>query len=92
MPSKYQPLADHLAAQPATVDAVMLSFSEIEALLGAPLPASAGASGWWTSRLGRTQARAWHGAGWRVTSVRRGQKSWAVTFVRADLVHDQGPR
>jgi len=36
---KYQPLADYLAAHPA--DEVTLTFAQIEAILGAPLPSSA---------------------------------------------------
>ncbi len=36
MPTKYQPLIDHVAKQPE--EAVTLSFTEIEAIIGNPLP------------------------------------------------------
>ena len=37
--NKYQPLVDFLAAQPAGVDEVRLSFDQMEAMLGALLTA-----------------------------------------------------
>lgn len=36
MPTKYQPLVDHVAGQSG--DAVTLSFAAIEAIVGSPLP------------------------------------------------------
>ena len=52
--SKYQPLADYLAAQ--TADEVRLSFAAIEAILGAALPTSAYQRMWWTSNVVRRQS------------------------------------
>lgn len=39
--SKYVPLQQHLAAQPATVTDVTLSFGKVEEILGFTLPPSA---------------------------------------------------
>jgi len=82
---KYQPLGDYLAAQSGA--AVTLSFSEIEAILGAPLPASAATRGFWSNRRSvwgmPTRARAWSAAGWRVGKVVLRTDRPAVTFVRA---------
>ena len=87
-PSKYQPLADYLAGLPAEVTTVTLTFPQIEAVLGAPLPRSAlHAPFWanaWRPRAVLSQTRAVQGAGWRLGGMR-----WmpgggrAVTFVRA---------
>ena len=63
-PSKYQPLADHLVAQPVTVASLTLTPAEVEALLGGPLPASAYGPSWW-SPSDRPHARQWRRAGWR---------------------------
>ena len=85
MPSKYQPLGDYLAALPAKATTVTLTLSQIEALLGSPLPASAWLPSWWASTaVWRPQARAWSTAGWRVAAALEA-RPWAVTFVRADM-------
>ena len=76
--AKYHPLAQYLTAQPS--DAVTLSFAEIEALLGAPLPRLAYQTGqWWWHPRG-PQTRAWRGAGWRVQRVNLWWRT--VTFRR----------
>ncbi len=82
---KYQPLGDYLAAQPG--DAVTLTLAAIEAILGAPLPASAATRGFWGNRRSvwgmPARARAWSAAGWRVRKVVLRSDRPAVTFVRA---------
>ena len=80
-PSKYQPLVDHLAAQPATVASLAPTLSEVEALLGAPLPASARRVAWWTSLDGR-HVRQWRHAGWRARTRTADGEVVAVTFER----------
>ena len=40
-PRKYQPLADYLAAQPATTASVSLTLAAIEGLVGTPFPQTA---------------------------------------------------
>jgi hypothetical protein len=78
---KYAPLAAYLAAQPG--DRVMLTFAELEAILGAALPPSARTPPWWANtRLASAQGRAWLGAGWRVARVDLRDEPPAVTFAR----------
>jgi hypothetical protein len=87
-PPKYQPLAAYLAGLPPGTTTVTLTFAEMEALLGARLPAFAFRPQFWTyadrSRPMSSQARAWQGAGWRVARFDRIAR--AVTFVRADTI------
>ena len=95
-PSKYQPLADYLAAQPAAVGSLTLTFPEIEAIVGAPLPATAERATFWANarqpRATLSQVRAVQGAGWRMGDVRWGPGGVrAVTFVRADLASGGEP-
>ncbi len=84
-PSKYQPLADHLAAQPPEVVSVTLSLPEIEVLVGQALPLTAHRHAWWRNDPVRTTARAWLAAGWRVTHAQVRQVPSAITFTRAAL-------
>jgi hypothetical protein len=81
MASRYQPLADYLAAQPGT--AVVLTLTEVEALLGAPLPAAAQEPAWWADAPEAEQARAWLGVGWRVRMMEWRKKRWAIIFERS---------
>ena len=75
-PRKYQPLVDYLTTQPAAI--VTVTFAEVEALIGAPLPATARQRPWWYSD--GPHVRMLRAAGWRMSdgdTVRR-----VVTFVR----------
>jgi hypothetical protein len=56
---KYRPLFDYLSGNRS--DEILLTLSEIEALLGSALPASARTTrGWWSNRdRGSLQAAAW---------------------------------
>jgi hypothetical protein len=68
--SRYQPLADFLAAQKG--DSWEASFVEIEACLGFALPQSAYKyPAWWANQngAGHTQTRGWRSVGWRTTRV-----------------------
>ena len=78
---KYQPLTDYLAAQPAAVETVTLPLTEVEALLGAPLPASARRAAWWLSSRG-VHLQQWRGAGWRVARCELRTPAPSVTFER----------
>ena len=72
MASIYQPLGAYLAGQPGPTRT--LTFGEVEAILGRPLPssASAGREGW-TNDPGHSQADyGWLAADWVVDSVDRG--------------------
>ncbi|MDQ4086595.1 MAG: type II toxin-antitoxin system VapB family antitoxin [Pseudomonadota bacterium] len=70
--SRYQPLADFLAAKKG--DVWEASFSEIEGLLGFPLPQSAYKHpAWWANQSGEghSQTRGWLSAGWRTCALDR---------------------
>jgi hypothetical protein len=80
-PTKYQPLADWLAAQPG--ESVTLTVGTIERILGARLPRSGWAqAAWWRPRRAvYPHVRAWRAAGWEVASVDWPRRE--VTFVRS---------
>ena len=80
-PDPYEPLRLHLAAHPG--EELTLTFVELEALLGIPLPDEAWLRTWWTNAPGVPHARAWLRAGWRVRWVRRSGDQAAVTFSRS---------
>jgi hypothetical protein len=63
MPSKYDPLREHLAQRPA--GEFTLRFSDIEAVLGTALPKSAERPQWWANVTGvsHPHSRAWQAAG-----------------------------
>ena len=86
-PTKYEPLRRHLAGLPAAVREVTLTFAELEAILGTPLPATAWGRKFWvntSAAMGATmQARAWRVAGWRVAGHALRATPPTVTFVRA---------
>ncbi len=78
MASVYQPLGAYLARQAGPT--YTLTFPQIEAILGRPLPPIAHARrDWWTNVPARSQAdHGWLAAGWQVDSVDRGRQT--VTF------------
>jgi len=79
---KYEPLARRLDAEAELEWTV--SFSELERLLGFPLPASARRyRAWWGNQTGagHSQARGWQDAGWQVWKVEL--DAHRVTFRRA---------
>ncbi len=73
----YQPLLDFLAAQ--TDRDVTLSFSEIEAIIGWPLSASACAMPTFWNAMMNLHVRRWRKMGWRAHYDRRNQ---CVHFAR----------
>lgn len=79
--NKYDPLQTYLDRHES--DQCILSFAEIERILGAELPRSAREHRqWWENQVdtrNRPQANAWQSAGWDVRSVQLGQR---VEFVR----------
>ena len=78
-PSKYQPLADYLAALPPETEAVSLSFAAVERIVRKPLPSSAWLSDWWSYPR---QAAVWRSVGWRRRSVGRVEGRPTITFER----------
>ncbi len=81
VPWKYVPLAEYLAAQPATVTSLTLTVPQIGAIIGGALPPTARRSSWWTAR-GSAHARQWRRAGWRVAWRRVIGRVERVTFER----------
>lgn len=80
--AKYDPLAKFLGDSARTVGTVMLSFAQIEDLVGRALPSSARRHrSWWGNDAYHVQAVAWREAGWRVFKVDMGRQ--VVTFIRA---------
>jgi hypothetical protein len=81
-PPKYEPLRRYLVALPADVTTVTLTVAEIEALLGASLPASARTSSWWANSQPVAHRRAWLTIGWRVMGHTFRPAVPTVTFTR----------
>ena len=68
--SKYLPLEGWFRKQPASGKKIELTFDQVEAILGSPLPNSAiKLTTWWTNVWPRIQSHrtAWLNNGWRVT-------------------------
>jgi hypothetical protein len=80
--SKYQPLADFLAA--SAISEHTLTFRQIELILGSSLPDTAthppDKHQWWANDRTHSQARAWLGVGWQ--RGRLDPAAGIVTFVR----------
>lgn len=74
----YGRLTDHLAAR--TERTAILTFDELERLVGAPLPDDAYDRRAWWDEKGRPHSRSWHRAGWRVEAAN--VLGRVVTFVR----------
>jgi hypothetical protein len=79
-PSKYQPLADWLAAYPG--DSINLTFVQLEEILAQPLSVTARTErGWWTRQEDRHQhVKTWRALGWEASLDRRLR---TVRFVRS---------
>lgn len=86
--SRYQPLADFLAAKKGGQwDA---SFAEIEERLGFPLPRSAYRyPAWWANQNGNghSQTKGWRSVGWR--TVKLDLERRRVTFARDSIASTQ---
>ena len=82
--SKYLPLEAWFRSQPSTAGPIKLTFDQVEAILGAPLPASATKlTTWWTNVKPKIQSHrtAWLNNGWVVAEFN--QRARWVKFVRA---------
>ena len=81
--SKYLPLEEWVRKQPKVPPQIELTFDQVEAILGAPLPKSATKlATWWTNFQPKIQSHrtAWLNNGWVVKDFDQ-QKGW-VSFVR----------
>jgi hypothetical protein len=80
---KYLPLEEWFRKQPTTAGPITLTFSQVEEILGTPLPASATKlKTWWTNVQPNIQSHrtAWRNNGWVVDEFDQ-QGRW-VRFVR----------
>ncbi|OCW58130.1 DUF7662 domain-containing protein [Hoeflea olei] len=65
---KYEPLREFLASQ--TRDQIQMSFAEIEAVLGEPLPASKRFPAWWSNNtMNNVMTKEWLAAGFQSEQV-----------------------
>ena len=79
---RYAALADWLQSQPGDITKVQLSFSDIEEIIDAKLPASArDHRAWWANdSVGHRHSQQWLEAGWRSSYLNMTEGK--VTFVR----------
>ena len=78
--AKYDPLERYLSAQPDV--GCTLTFSQIEEIIGAPLPPSARRhKSWWGNDSTHVQAQTWMGVGWMTDPPRLDEET--VLFRRA---------
>ena len=83
--SKYEPLEQMLLL--SAQDNVNITFGEIEAILGFPLPASAYTHRPWWANGGHTQASAWLNAGYKVVQVNF--RAHTVNFCKSGSISAQ---
>ena len=82
--TKYLPLDEWFRRQPASAKQIELTFDQVEAILGAPLPKSATKlTTWWTNVQPKIQSHrtAWLNHGWMVADF--DLQARRVRFVRA---------
>ena len=84
--SKYYPLHTFLNEQP--LDELTLTLSEIELMMGEPLPASARTRrAWWSNRSrGAVQADAWMEAGYHVETI--DLENECITFRKPGIIYN----
>ena len=81
---KYRPLKDYLEGSEKTTE--VLSFEEIEDILGSLLPEAAHVyQAWWAPGT-HTQQKAWTEPGWRVACPKDAIKSHEVTFHKKSIL------
>jgi len=81
---KYLPLDEWFRKQPTTAEPIELTFDQVEAILGNPLPKSATKlKTWWTNVQPKIQSHrtAWLNHGWKVSEF--DLEARRVKFVRA---------
>jgi hypothetical protein len=81
--TKYAPLGAFLAALPPETATVTLTLSEIETILGEPLPGAAATRMWWSNSRHRRAEMVWVAVGWRVQRAEMRRVMPTITFARA---------
>ncbi len=77
----YEPLFDLLAAQPAETTRVTITFAEVAALAGTPIPDAAYAHEYWLRQERSALRRHLQAAGWQIAGMQEGVDA-TITFVR----------
>ena len=78
---KYSPLSRYLLRRGYFTDRAVLSFAEIEGIIGDNLPFKAVRdSDWWANSRGSAQGRAWMDVGWEIQDVDLNNRT--ATFTR----------
>jgi len=90
--SRYEPFYEWLLNQPLDADHVILTFNEIEKIIGDNLPESAGAwKNWWANdTTSHPQSILWLDAGWRSTYINLSEERVTFARIRArekDYIH-----
>jgi hypothetical protein len=79
--TKYSPLSRYLLKRAQFTDHAVLSFADIEGIIGDNMPFGAVRDPeWWANARGSAQGRAWINVGWRVESVDLNDRT--VAFAR----------
>lgn len=82
MSTKYNRLTEHLASRDDT--RWCATFSQIERIIGFPLPESARSyQAWWSNQM-RSQSLAWQKAGWKTTALDLASKKVTFVYVGGD--------
>jgi hypothetical protein len=83
--TKYSPLSRYLLKRGHFTDRAVLSFAEIEGIIGDNLPFKAVRDPeWWANTRGSAQGRAWIDVGWEMQNVDLSKRT--VTFMRVAVV------
>lgn len=77
----YIRLAAFFAAQPSSLECLVMRLGEIEEVMGERLPPHASFPFWWSNDPSKVHSRAWSSPGWKVAEM--DAPSRRVTFVRA---------
>jgi hypothetical protein len=82
MEKKYDPLGDFLQSSENTTE--ILTFQEIEEILGSTLPKTANKPAFWTNGVTAplVHQKAWIDAGWKVKNPTEASRTGKVTFYR----------
>lgn len=80
---KYAKLAEHFASQQRHTQSCIMTFPDIEKILGEKLPESAyDYRAWWANDPSKPQASAWLAQGWKAQNLSMSEKR--LSFVRTD--------
>lgn len=80
--TKYRPLDEWFRTRPASEKQLILTFDQVQEILGAPLPLSSEKPSWWTNVYPKIQSHrtSWLNYGWLVDEY--DQQSKKVKFIR----------